>query len=153
MNPEITPACVCVPSRDVVAREIEGDLIIVPLVSGIGDADDEHGIPPATMDTLSDLAQFLALQFYLLGAIMFVAPLRWQSLTRQQSPMSLGDVARSMFSNQSLLHKYRYPRTWAIALLAGAQRTAEWRSRLLRRDLRLADQGLAETYRLAGTTE
>jgi hypothetical protein len=29
------------PSEDIVAREIEGDIIIVPLVSGIGDADDE----------------------------------------------------------------------------------------------------------------
>lgn len=31
----------CVPSEDVVAREIEGELIIVPLVAGIGDTDDE----------------------------------------------------------------------------------------------------------------
>jgi hypothetical protein len=30
-----------VPSGDVVAREIEGELIIVPLVSGIGDIEDE----------------------------------------------------------------------------------------------------------------
>jgi hypothetical protein len=37
----VTPDTVCLPSEDVVAREIEGDTIIVPLVSGIGDADDE----------------------------------------------------------------------------------------------------------------
>ena len=30
-----------VPSGDIVAREIEGELIIVPLVSGIGDVEDE----------------------------------------------------------------------------------------------------------------
>jgi len=30
-----------IPSEDVVAREIEGELIIVPLVSGIGDLEDE----------------------------------------------------------------------------------------------------------------
>lgn len=30
-----------VPSKDVVAREIEGELIIVPLVAGIGDIEDE----------------------------------------------------------------------------------------------------------------
>ena len=30
-----------VPSEDVVAREIEGELIIVPLVAGIGDIEDE----------------------------------------------------------------------------------------------------------------
>ncbi len=32
---------VYVPSGDVVAREIEGEIIIVPLTSGIGDMDDE----------------------------------------------------------------------------------------------------------------
>jgi Coenzyme PQQ synthesis protein D (PqqD) len=32
---------VCAPSEDVVAREIEGELIIVPLASGIGDMEDE----------------------------------------------------------------------------------------------------------------
>jgi hypothetical protein len=37
----ISPNTVCSPSSDVVAREIEGDLVIVPLVAGIGDADDE----------------------------------------------------------------------------------------------------------------
>ena len=30
-----------IPSENIVAREIEGELIIVPLVSGIGDLDDE----------------------------------------------------------------------------------------------------------------
>lgn len=32
---------VCSPSPNIVAREIEGDIVIVPLVAGIGDADDE----------------------------------------------------------------------------------------------------------------
>ncbi len=30
-----------VPSEDIVAREIEGEIIIVPLVAGIGDTDDQ----------------------------------------------------------------------------------------------------------------
>ncbi len=30
-----------IPSGDIVAREIEGELIIVPLIAGIGDIDDE----------------------------------------------------------------------------------------------------------------
>jgi hypothetical protein len=38
---EVSLATVCVPSDDVVSREIEGDVIIVPLTAGIGDADDE----------------------------------------------------------------------------------------------------------------
>lgn len=32
---------VCIPSENIVAREIEGDIIIVPIIAGIGDADDE----------------------------------------------------------------------------------------------------------------
>jgi hypothetical protein len=32
---------ICTPSEDVVAREIEGQLIIVPLAAGIGDMEDE----------------------------------------------------------------------------------------------------------------
>jgi len=30
-----------IPSEEIVAREIEGEIIIVPLVAGIGDTDDE----------------------------------------------------------------------------------------------------------------
>ena len=41
METQVTMDTICVPSEDVVAREIEGDMIIVPLVAGIGDADDE----------------------------------------------------------------------------------------------------------------
>lgn len=40
MNP-ITPESVCVPSDDIVSREIEGELIIVPIAAGIGDIEDE----------------------------------------------------------------------------------------------------------------
>jgi hypothetical protein len=40
-KPAVTLASICAPSEDVVAREIEGDIVIVPLVAGIGDADDE----------------------------------------------------------------------------------------------------------------
>jgi hypothetical protein len=38
---DVTFDMVCFPSEDIVAREIEGELIIVPLVAGIGDTDDE----------------------------------------------------------------------------------------------------------------
>jgi hypothetical protein len=41
MESPITLDRVCSPSEDVVAREIEGELIIVPLASGIGDMEDE----------------------------------------------------------------------------------------------------------------
>jgi len=41
MEIQVTMDTICMPSEDVVAREIEGDMIIVPLVAGIGNADDE----------------------------------------------------------------------------------------------------------------
>ena len=41
MEAAVTLDTICAPSDDVVAREIEGDVIIVPLTSGIGEADDE----------------------------------------------------------------------------------------------------------------
>ena len=41
METSITLDNVYAPSGDVVAREIEGELIIVPLASGVGDAEDE----------------------------------------------------------------------------------------------------------------
>ena len=41
MSTAAEPSAAYRPSDDVVAREIEGEIIIVPLVAGIGDADDE----------------------------------------------------------------------------------------------------------------
>ncbi|MBU0985684.1 MAG: PqqD family protein [Proteobacteria bacterium] len=41
MGAKITVDSCYAPSDDIVAREIEGELIIVPLVSGIGDAEDD----------------------------------------------------------------------------------------------------------------
>lgn len=41
MTDTLTLDMICAPSEDVVAREIEGELIIVPLASGIGEAEDE----------------------------------------------------------------------------------------------------------------
>lgn len=41
MVKKIKPNAVYVSSEDVVAREIEGEIIIVPLTAGIGDAEDD----------------------------------------------------------------------------------------------------------------
>lgn len=41
MKTEVAMDSIYVPSEDIVSREIEGELIIVPLVSGIGDMEDE----------------------------------------------------------------------------------------------------------------
>ncbi|CAK0742331.1 pyrroloquinoline quinone biosynthesis protein D [Gammaproteobacteria bacterium] len=40
MTSEVTLSTICVPSEAVVARKIEGEVIIVPLIAGVGDADD-----------------------------------------------------------------------------------------------------------------
>jgi hypothetical protein len=41
MPQEVTLTTICKSSEAVVARDIEGDIIIVPLVAGIGNDDDE----------------------------------------------------------------------------------------------------------------
>jgi coenzyme PQQ biosynthesis protein PqqD len=41
MNEEVDLDAVYLPSEDIVAREIEGEIVIIPLVSGIGDMEDE----------------------------------------------------------------------------------------------------------------
>ncbi len=64
---DVTLATICAPSEDVVAREIEGDIVIVPLVAGIGDADDE-------LFTLNDTGKAI-----------------WKQLDGERS---LGDVAK-----------------------------------------------------------
>ncbi len=40
MSPDVPLQSVWTPSEDVVAREIEGELILVPIVAGIGDCED-----------------------------------------------------------------------------------------------------------------
>lgn len=62
-----------IPSEDVVVREIEGELIIVPLVAGIGDMEDElftlNETGRAIWDrlngqkTLKDVVEELSLEF------------------------------------------------------------------------------------------
>lgn len=41
MEIQMTMDAICAPSEDVVARMIEDELVIVPLVAGIGDMEDE----------------------------------------------------------------------------------------------------------------
>ncbi len=41
MSTKIDLNSVCLPSQDIVAREIEGDIVIVPLAAGIGESNDE----------------------------------------------------------------------------------------------------------------
>jgi hypothetical protein len=41
MEAQVDLYTICVPSENIVAREIEGEIVIVPLVSGIADTEDE----------------------------------------------------------------------------------------------------------------
>jgi hypothetical protein len=41
MTSKVKFAAVYLPSEDIVAREIEGEIIMVPLTAGIGDAEDD----------------------------------------------------------------------------------------------------------------
>jgi hypothetical protein len=41
MTDTLSLEMICAPSDDIVAREIEGEIVIVPLASGIGDTEDE----------------------------------------------------------------------------------------------------------------
>ncbi|MBD3415093.1 MAG: PqqD family peptide modification chaperone [Candidatus Aminicenantes bacterium] len=73
MPEKIRDQDICIPSPDVVARDIEGELIIVPLTSGIGDMEDELFTLNQTgkavwekMDghrTVEDIASFLSGQY------------------------------------------------------------------------------------------
>jgi len=52
MEPKISLDAVYAPSEDVVVREIEGEVLIVPLVAGIGDMEDE-------LFTLNDMGKVI----------------------------------------------------------------------------------------------
>ncbi len=41
MDLKINPNSIYVPSENVVAREVQGEFIIIPITSGIGDSEDE----------------------------------------------------------------------------------------------------------------
>jgi hypothetical protein len=74
MDVRIGPDTVCAVSQDVVAREIEGELIIVPLAAGVGDLEDELYTLNATgravwsrldgTKTLADIAGELAVEYH-----------------------------------------------------------------------------------------
>lgn len=73
MDVKVGRDTVCSVSEDVVAREIEGELIIVPLAAGVGDMEDELYTLNATgravwsrldgVKTLGDIAGELSVEF------------------------------------------------------------------------------------------
>jgi hypothetical protein len=76
------------------------------------------GIAPEAADTVVELLQFLCIQLYLLGALAFLAYLRWHVFKFDQVA-DVGDLARKIFSGQTLVHRYTYPRVRYLGFPGG----------------------------------
>jgi hypothetical protein len=70
------------------------------------------------LGALVKLTQFLCLQLYLIGTLAFIGYLRWQVFKLDQ-PADAGDLARRIFSGQTLVHRYTYPRVWYLGFPGG----------------------------------
>jgi hypothetical protein len=75
-------------------------------------------IQPENLGTIVKLSQFLCLQLYLIGTLAFVGYLRWQ-VFKLDKPTDVGDLARRIFSGQTLVHRYTYPRVWWLGFPGG----------------------------------
>jgi hypothetical protein len=87
------------------------------------DLEDGHisawlGISQNQLGTIIKLSQFLCLQLYLIGTLAFVGYLRWQ-VFKLDRPADVGDLARRIFSGQTLVHRYTYPRVWWLGFPGG----------------------------------
>jgi len=76
LKTDIKVDTICVPSENVVARRIEDDMIIVPLVAGIGDADDE-------LYTLNETGQAI-----------------WQELDGQKTLGQVADILKKEYDSK-----------------------------------------------------
>jgi hypothetical protein len=82
----VTLDTICSPSDNIVAREIEGDVIIIPITAGIGDADDE-------LYTLNETGQAIWRQLdgmLTLGAVVEALAKEYGSLSDELSVDVLG---------------------------------------------------------------
>jgi hypothetical protein len=75
-------------------------------------------INPEHLGAIIKLSQFLCLQIYLVGTFAFIGYLRWQVFKLDQ-PTEAGDLARRIFSGQTLVHRYTYPRVWYLGFPGG----------------------------------
>jgi hypothetical protein len=75
-------------------------------------------VSPEQLGAIVKLSQFLCLQLYLIGTLAFIGYLRWQVLKLDQ-PSNVGDLARRVFSGQTLVHRYTYPRVWYLSFPGG----------------------------------
>jgi hypothetical protein len=76
------------------------------------------GVNPDHLGAIIKLSQFLCLQIYLVGTFAFIGYLRWQVFKLDQ-PTEAGDLARRVFSGQTLVHRYTYPRVWYLSFPGG----------------------------------
>lgn len=75
---------------------------------------------PIDGSEIADLALLLALQCYLVAAVLFIAYLRRQMFVVRRSPSDVGDVARYLFATSRLFHKQRYPRIGNFVVPGGS---------------------------------
>jgi hypothetical protein len=75
-------------------------------------------VPLEQVGTIVKLSQFLCLQLYLIGTLAFLGYLRWQ-VFKLDKPSEAGDLARRVFSGQTLVHRYTYPRVWYLSFPGG----------------------------------
>jgi ribosomal protein L34 len=68
---------------------------------------------------VTDSADFVSMQCYLLATALFVAYLRLQILAGNRGPGHVGDLARYLFVTRRLFKKQRYPRIAGFALPGG----------------------------------
>jgi hypothetical protein len=76
------------------------------------------GVDPDRLGAIVKLSQFLCLQLYLIGTLAFIGYLRWH-VFKLDKPTEAGDLARRVFSGQTLVHRYTYPRVWYLSFPGG----------------------------------
>ncbi|WP_374372395.1 sugar-transfer associated ATP-grasp domain-containing protein [Dongia sp.] len=68
---------------------------------------------------VADFFRLMAMQVYLLGAVLFVSYLRRQMFVTSRRPSDVGDVARYLFVTSRLFQQHRYPRIRNFAAPGG----------------------------------
>jgi len=64
----------------------------------------------------ADFLALIAMQLYLLGAVLFVSSVRRDLFVVQRRPADVGDYARYLFANSRLFKKVRHPRIGSYTL-------------------------------------
>jgi hypothetical protein len=83
------------------------------------DLRDDAASGNAATSLVSDLADLLTMQLYLLGAALFLASLRRQNFVAHKHPSNVGDVGRYLFFRRMWYRRHRYPRLGRFVVPCG----------------------------------